>query len=480
MKNRILRWRRAIKWHVWGPVGSTLLHILVILALIKLVVSPPEKPTTEIEVEYMEARTVDWDPPLEQKPEPWDEPPEPVPTLLPPEPAPGPAPDEVLAPPAQDMGPQEITSPLAVEVPGALILKGLHVGRTDLGRKQGLDLYSDGLGRDTEPSVVKALAWLKNHQSPDGSWGPNKAAMTGLGLLTFLAHGETLSSEQYGRTVEQAVRFLLLQQDETGRFTPTDSSAGSYAQAIATYAISEAYALLRIPDLRPAMERAVQVILDGQQPGGGWDYRYAQGSRRDTSVAGWCIQALKAAAIAGAENPGLKAALDRAAGDMLSAVDAETGRFFYTDRSSHKTDSITAIGVLALQLMGRGAERPVRDGLRAMAGAACDWEQPVEWPMYAWYYITQAHFHQGGRSWQNWNRRFAPALVRHQEEDGRWESPGAVRGGVGQETYLGPVYSTTLAALSLQVYYRLLPTYKQVAVAPADAAAPDDVVVRVL
>jgi hypothetical protein len=60
-------------------------------------------------------------------------------------------------------------------------------------------------------------------------------------------------------------------------------------------------------------------------------------------------------------------------------------------------------------------------------------------------------------------------------------SPGGnLSGDVGKETYLGPVYSTTLAALTLQVYYRFLPTYKPIAVEPVTQTDTNDVVVEIL
>ena len=73
------------------------------------------------------------------------------------------------------------------------------------------------------------------------------------------------------------------------------------------------------------------------------------------------------------------------------------------------------------------------------------------------------------------------ALGRWENEDGSWTSPGAnSEHESGKEVNLGPVYSTTLAALTLQVYYRFLPTYKPIAVEPVSQTDTNDVVVEVL
>jgi len=49
-------------------------------------------------------------------------------------------------------------------------------------------------------------------------------------------------------------------------------------------------------------------------------------------------------------------------------------------------------------------------------------------------------------------------LVKNQQADGRWVPPVA-DGGHGDAGY-GPAFPTALGALTLQVYYRFLPTYQ--------------------
>ena len=493
--NPKFRWKMIVE-HVWGPTGSIIFHIIVIIMLIKFAVVSSTEKAPEVEVIIMEpdATKLDQiDQTLNKELEQIKELPEVVDAVTPPDVA-------VLSEQPVDVagaggsgggvgtgngggaGEGDFSGlDIAGDVQGPLVMKGLYQGRSAGGRANALKQYGGQWGQYTELSVIKALEWLKRKQSPDGSWGPNKPAMTGLALLTFLAHGETTSSEKYGQTVEKAVRFLISQQDQEGRFCKTDDQPGPYSHGIATYAISEAYGLTRIPALKPVMEKAVQVILNGQQPRGGWNYNYSKGARRDTSVTGWQCQALKSAFIAGAENSGLKEAMEKAVADLKLAHDAESGRFWYTDTTAHKTDSITGIGVLCMQLLGHAMEKECRQGLQALNGANCDWDKPDPWPLYACYYITQAKFHQGGQTWTGWNSKFARVYVKNQNDDGSWTSPGGkLENDNGKEVNLGPVYSTTLAALTLQVYYRFLPTYKPIAVEPVSQADTNDVVIEVL
>ena len=46
---------------------------------------------------------------------------------------------------------------------------------------------------------------------------------------------------------------------------------------------------------RVIAEKAIKVVVVGQNPSGGWTYNCKPSDRNDTSYMGWCAQALKAA-----------------------------------------------------------------------------------------------------------------------------------------------------------------------------------------
>jgi hypothetical protein len=470
-----------------GPTGSFFLHVALILALLFFVdFSARQKPDPEYEVRYLEPQelTLDLPPPELKPPEDLDT--SVVPTVVPPDLAA----DMEFEPQSEDFTPEVMSvSPPILDIPpiqSPILFKGMAAG--PLHNRVGADAHA-AAGQQhggahwmaAEASVKRALEWLRVHQNADGSWGTSdREALAGLGILTFLAHGETPASAEYGETVKRAIQYLIARQGETGAFAKMDTTAGTYSQAICVYALSEAYGMTRIPALKPVMEKGTQVLIDGQQAKGGFDYRFAQGARRDTSLGGWCSQALKAAFIAGAGNPGLKPAMDLAVADM-KAAQKDDGSFYYTDRGSHSTHSMTAVAVLSLQLLGHGTAAEARRGLSALGDARCDWRNPPAWPMYAWYYIAQSKFHQGGSHWRNWNNQFAPQFIRNQNPDGSWTSAGLALGAgtTGREN-MHPAYATTLAALTLQVYYRFLPTYQPVEQQAVDQHAPGDIRIQIL
>jgi hypothetical protein len=452
-----------------GPTGAVLLHLSIIIALLFLVdfSREPDDPVP-VEITCLKLDVPKFDPP----------PPEIIPppdfSVIPP---------EVLQPEPEITQPEELLitdirasePPLTadqLEIPkieSMLIFEKLTAGQNkdrigEESRRKAGETYGKGWAEYAEASVQRALEWLRINQNADGSWGTNdKEAMAGLGLLTYLAHGETTASEKYGETVKRAIQYLVARQNEAGEFAKTDTTAGTYSQAICVYALSEAYGMTRILALKSPMEKGVEVLIQGQQAGGGFDYRFEKSARRDTSLGGWCSQALKAAFIAGADNLRLKTAMDLAVADMKS-VQKEDGSFYYSRMDSHTTHGITAVAVLSMQLLGHDGERDaVKGGLNYLRSAECNWKNPPNWPMYAWYYISQTKFHQGGGSWTSWNNQFAPQFIRNQNPDGSWTSAGLTlkEGSTGREN-MHPVYATTLAALTLQVYYRCLPTYKPI------------------
>jgi hypothetical protein len=320
---------------------------------------------------------------------------------------------------------------------------------------------------------------LKKNQSPDGSWPSAKHAMTGMSLLAFLAHGETPASEEFGATVEKAIRWLISNQEKGGGFPR------SYQHAICTYALCEAYALTKVPMIKESAEKAVDVLIKGQNETGGFDYplnhQPADEARDDTSVMGWCAQALKAAKMAGVEHPDLDNAIKLAI-KGFKKNSAPTGGFGYTGPGG---GGLTGVGVLCMQLLGAAREAECRNGLAVLEPATFNWGPAGTFNKnYYWYYITQAKFHAGGDTWKRWNNLFAPVLVKHQtilkgagdggKDIGFWDMTEDISGHTGGN---GNIMNTALCALQLQVYYRYLPTYKAKAVevqeeAPATVADP--------
>lgn len=341
-------------------------------------------------------------------------------------------------------------------------------------------LLEGGGSAETEEAVVQGLQWLKSRQHNDGSWGGgHKVAMTGLALLAYLGHCETYDSPEYGETVRKAIFFLVEKGlNDEGRLRNSGGHSWVYEHGIGTYALCEAYSLLRygrqkfphMKELKDAIAESVAIVIEGQNHDGGWVYEYEgsewyrenTGSRGqqgpgDTSVAGWHMQALKAATLTGLEFKGIKNAI-RDGIDFLQSVQGPQGGFGYRGRGDKY--SLAGVGALAQQMFRSGSASSVRRAVdfildhQVEIGAA-------DASIYGWYYGAQACFQRGGRDWEKWNEMFRDQAVNHQAEDGSWPSEG----GTGAESSQAAggdaeVYRTCLFILMLEVYYRYLPATK--------------------
>ncbi|MCL1920926.1 MAG: terpene cyclase/mutase family protein [Kiritimatiellaeota bacterium] len=378
--------------------------------------------------------------------------------------------------------PQPQTFDAVQIVKSPVILKGVFGDRANTGTR-GTNLRRYGGNQKTEDAVMRALRWLKLKQNPDGSWSSNRIAMTGLAVLTFLAHGETPDSDkcpEFGPTVQKALEFLISKQKGDGRFEGKDGN--DYSHPIATYALCEAYGMTLNPNVKDAAEKALAPILKGQHPTGGWTYNMNPNAdedgkyRDDTSYMGWCAQALKAAKLAKIPASGLENAI-RLAVRGFKANAAPSGGFGYT---SAGVEGMTAVGTLCMQLLGAADAREVKlslDLMQAWKPTFDDKEPNVRGhsnnPQYYYYYATQAKFHAYPPTspiWIKWNNEMSTLYVAEQKIQ-----KAAIKDMNGKDQDVGwwenkdnhtdrPVMDTCLAALQLMVYYRYLPTTKEDAV----------------
>ncbi len=303
----------------------------------------------------------------------------------------------------------------------------LYKSRTIKHRSNALNKF--GGSEAGQDALLNALRWLKDVQSENGSW-VNKPAHTALAILSFLAHGDTTLSEEFGSTIQNALHFLV-------KSMPSDGSVcgkSAYVHGITTYALSEAYGITNIPFLKSAMEYGVLKIVEGQQDDGGYDYKYKKGKRWGLSIAGWQIQAMKAAYAAGSECPGLLDALEKSTRFVKSTY--KNGKFGYS--SSGSGGNMTGVGTLCLQLLGKSKSKEAKGGYDTIISKRIkklqniidesNWSTKAAKYLYGWYYETQAVFHKGGNEWKKWNRLFQNLLLQNQHDDGHWQVNKAAYG----------------------------------------------------
>ncbi len=481
--------RRKNLENMVAPLVSICIHVLVALGLLlfyKPAVPQDASPVVEVKMQEEEVKEIEDEKVLEELDkleQQADE--QPVPQTDIPEVV-----AEQVAEISEDFGDPDLsnTNDEAMDFSDALDIKAndtplkisaLYEGRSTIGRMNALK--KAGGNQKTESAVLRALRWLKKTQNENGSWTADKSyldAVTGLCLLAYLAHGETPTSEEFGVTVQKSMQYLAdrINAKALPYGTNDEKRHYPYVNGIVAYALAEAYGMTKIPFLRPPMEAALQVVMDGQQTGGGYDYDYKQNARWDLSIAGWQFQAMKAGFVAGANIKDLSKGMEKGVSFIRNVAfkkpRSDTDRPFGYSTPGGGSDGMQGAAVLCLQLLGEGNCPEAKAGIdfidKIVNNSKHSNDSRVQWrddmwaepglyanPMYYWYYCTQAMFHAGQRPWKEWNEHFSQMCIAKQNQEGYWSSPGATK-----QHPIDKWYTTALCALSLQVYYRYLPTYK--------------------
>jgi len=348
--------------------------------------------------------------------------------------------------------------------------------------------------------------------------------ITALVMLCFLGAGYTQEQGPYAIQVDHALDWLIRQQGRDGNLCGNaEHYARMYCHAMATYAIAEALGmqkgtvsgpisdpdlvsagwsglkmaatviasgavaqpglvlcnactapdeiaaekaswLLRKVDesrLRAALARAVQFTISQQDPAsGGWRYRPAQ--EGDVSMFGWHLMSLKSAEMAGLSLPVTVRQRMQAFLKLVSQGD-HGGLYGYrrnvvsNGRNSELvTPAMTAEALFCQQMLGN-------DPTSAATREAIDFlvQNPpglAKKDFYYWYYGTLAMYQHGGGVWRQWNERLREQLLSEQTVSGPFAGSWEPTDPWGR--YGGRLYSTALATLTLEVYYRFLPLYR--------------------
>jgi hypothetical protein len=339
-------------------------------------------------------------------------------------------------------------------------------------------LRSGGGTAQSEKAVAMALHWLSEHQNYDGSWSynharspkchgtcsepgfcPGKIAATAMALLPFLGTGQTHKEGQYRRTIDQGLKFLVRSMEVDGKLGSLYEVGGQmYGHGLAAIVLCEAYGMTHDPQLQTAAQSAVNFIVEAQDPlGGGW--RYLPRQPGDTSVVGWQLMALKSAQMAYLRVPPNTM---RKADYFLDHVQSDRGATYGYTGPEMRRPATTAIGLLSRMYLGWKREmEPLQRGVQIISTLGPSTNTTANKNnMYYNYYATQLMHHWGGYPWQRWNEVMREYLIKSQatrgHETGSWFLDGADHG-ISQG---GRLYCTAMAAMTLEVYYRYMPLYR--------------------
>jgi hypothetical protein len=227
---------------------------------------------------------------------------------------------------------------------------------------------------------------------------------------------------------------------------------------MATLALCEAFALTGDERLRAPGERAL-AFLARSRAKDRMAWRYAPGAPTgDTSILGWIVMGMKSAKEVGIPIPeersmrqGTLLWLDKVASGQAKGLASY-------QPSDPVTPTMTAEAWVCRQFLGVGGPGPASSeaadfllGNESDRGAS---------NFYYWYYATLALYQHGGEPWSRWNAKVRDRIIGLQcgsgHQIGSWNPDTSLYGTKG-----GRIYCTTLAALTLEVYYRYLRLYDE-------------------
>jgi hypothetical protein len=355
-------------------------------------------------------------------------------------------------------------------------------------RRQAAQQY--GGDSDTEAAVDAALLWLKAAQDPQGFWDADRfgagretktlgedrngtgresdTGMTGLAMLAFLGAGNTHVEGDFQDTMRNAAAYLLRTQMPSGdlsgpRQVGSDRSvyfARMYCHGMATLALAELYAMTGDPQLLPGLTKAAEYTLRAQNTRtGGWRYQAREtNDPGDLSQFGWHAMSLNSCANGGFRFPSETRTRFAKFLDMVSAGKHGGLAVYRPVPGQTPTAAMTAEALASRLLLGIPVSVEAEQEAKSMLLANLPGHS--EDNLYYWYYATIAMFQYQDHDWERWNEALKTQLLNSQvasgsEQAGSW-NPTCVWSGYG-----GRVYSTAMACMCLEVYYRFLPMYQR-------------------
>jgi len=379
---------------------------------------------------------------------------------------------EASLPPVTEPEPEssgtQSTTPREIEDVPAPYRKRFESGREKIAER-------NGGGPEAQSAVNAGLAWLALSQSKDGRWDADRwgggrehriagrdrygagaradTGITGLALLAFLGAGHTHQHGDYQATVTRGLSFLMRSQRSDGNLAGNAKLfARMYCHGMASFALCEAYAITGDERLLPAVQRAIDYIVAAQdKAGGGW--RYQPGDKGDTSQLGWQVMALKSAELAGVRLPAsTRTGIERF---LRSVSSGHHGGLASYQPGRPANVAMTAEALVCRQFVGYSATN-------SAVSEAADYivtklPSSDQMNLYYYYYATLALHPLQDERWQRWNAALQKTLIETQRTSGQ-NAEGELTGSWDPDTawgsHGGRAFTTAIATLSLEVYYR--------------------------
>jgi hypothetical protein len=339
-------------------------------------------------------------------------------------------------------------------------------------------------------ALDRGLQWLERNQGPEGNWSTNHLALVSMGLLAFLADGNSPGMGRYGTAEKRALDYVLRNAKPSGLLNISGEHHDMYNHGLSTFVLGQAYGMTNDPRVGPALDRALKVIVRSQCLDGGWRYEswlernYFRNNGNDLSLAVMQAKALRSAVDSGFEiPPGVidlairdvrehytMQRLPQDPGDLRELPEEEQkkreGRFTYNKGGGQQSLAMAAAGVVCLQEFAQYDDWRIPKNIDIIEAAVRQMSNngnPDDPPFdpYTMYYVAQALYQVGGEPWKRCYPLIRDRLISSQMREGNSENDGGWRasGHVGGKP--GVLYQTAVACFVLAIPNRYLPILQE-------------------
>jgi hypothetical protein len=340
-----------------------------------------------------------------------------------------------------------------------------------------------------QEAVNKGLDWLKKNQAKDGSWsanGQNPVAMTALAGLAMLCEGSTVTQGKYRENIRLAADWLMGRSMKGGGRNglignpdhPGETGRYMYGHGFAMLFLGSVYGeeedKERREKLKDILSRAVIYCGSAQSTQGGWFYtsKTEGGDHDEGSVTVTQMQGLRACRDAGIPVP--KEIMKKGYDYLKKSTDSQGGVVYALGRGlggavGGGRPALTAAAIACLFSAGEYKDEHVKKWFKF-----CERTIPVGvggvrfgHDEYTHFYYAPSLYFLGedgwskmfggekgtGLTWKKYRESMFNSLVASQAGDGSWAQGGGWS--------VGPVYSTAVYCVIMQLDNNCLPVYQR-------------------
>jgi hypothetical protein len=313
--------------------------------------------------------------------------------------------------------------------------------------------------------VGQGLDWLAYNQHKLGHWTANgryPTAMTALSGIAMLSEGSTTTQGRYAENIRRAVDYIVRQSRPNGLIgDPLRDDRYTYGHGFSMLFLSQVLGDEEDEDRRAelvdVLTRAVQFTGQAQTQAGGWGYVSAKdgGGFDEGSTTITQVQGLRGCRNAGIPVP--KEIIDKAI-EYIQNCTLPEGGVQYSSKGGGGRPAITAAAIACLFNAGEYDNEYVPKMMKyCEQNLGSDTRSSYGHWHYAHFYYAQVQYREGGDRWETYRNEIDAKLLREAVEVKIGDKTGAQ----WSQGYIGPVYTTALNLIILQLDNAALPIYQR-------------------